>query len=454
MLKLSLLLCGVFFIGQVTAKGNDKDPFSNMSFHKLKNGMNVVLAPNQGSKNIRVKLIVGFGRLAETKDNLQAGHVLEHMLFKDGSIDDHKSYLEVIKEAGGDVNAYVTNDHTAYHTTITADKGEWLLAKFKKMLFSRELTQAELDLGKASVELEIGNPFFVNSWFGANPFGYFLSNYFPYKDFQEIEFGIKPFPYSREDERLSVKKLKLSAVKNIYKDYYYPSNMTLIVAGKFNPVRLNKLIDSELGNIERTLGKSRPVLKASTRGNMYYKESPSVGGGKASIAYGTKLYKRSADEILALDAYMEYVAHRLMIELRNKKGETYTAYSVTDYRNDAGYSYVSFQTPSEKYEKNRKYLIDLIQKEAVQGKISDEVIKEAISLHLKNRYEIQDNDAEGLTSLAELYLELKEDFKVDQSPYQVLSSMTPKTFRNNLMLVFATEKTYRWENLPPLICRS
>src|SRR5690606_22405350 len=105
----------------------------------------------------------------------------------------------------------------------------------------------------------------------------------------------------------------------------------------------------------------------------------------------------------------------------------------------------------EKYQQNREYLISLIKKEAMEGKISDKVINEAIDLHLKNEYEIKDSDAKGLTGLAELYYELKEDFKVEKNPYQILSSMSPETFKNNLQTVFTTYKTYRVESVPPLL---
>lgn len=429
---------------------SENDPFKNMSFHTLDNGMKVVLAPNQNAKNMRVKLVVGYGRIVEKRHELQAGHVLEHMLFKDGTISENKSYLEIIKEAGGDVNAYVTGDHTAYHTTIPAERGEWLIDKFKSMLFFRKLDEQELKLGKASVVLEIGKPFIFNRWLKANPLGFFVNNYFPEKDFWQTEFGMPDFPYSRENERLNVNELKLSQIKHVYDNYYYPSNMTLFVAGKFSPGKLIGKLNKEFADIPDKKGLKMPQFRAQSKGGDFIKTSPSIDGDVQGIAYGRKLFNRSIDEVMAADAYYNYIAHRLMIELRNKKGETYTAHSSISYEKNAGWATVSFKTPSEAYEKNKNFLLNLIDKEAIQAKISDEDVKKAIDLFLKERYEITDTDAESNMKMAELYLEFREDFKETRSPFTILSSMSPDSFRKHIQNVHKEEKVYMWETVNPL----
>ena len=330
LLALSVLISSI----SAFSKEVSKDPFKNFSLHKLGNGMTIVLAPNENSKNIKMKLVVGSGRWSETKENLHGNHVLEHMLFKDGRIDGEKSYLEIIKEAGGDVNAYVTNDHTAYHTTIAADKSEWLVEKFETMLFSRELEEKELTLGKASVVLEIGKPFLLNRPIGANPVGWFFSNYFSSPNYNEKEYGFPTFPFSSEDERLAVKELTIDDVKQIYADYYHPGNMTILLAGNFNQHKILSLLKSKFEKYSAREGKKLVKFKGQRRGESHHKSERNIFKDNATVSYGTKLFRRSIEDVLVVQAYNNYVAHRLMIELRNKKGETYTAYGSTHFSND------------------------------------------------------------------------------------------------------------------------
>ena len=445
-----LMACLVLVSHPLYSKTESKDPFRKMSLHTLSNGMKVVMGPSENSKNVSLKVVVGFGRWGESFDNLQAGHVLEHMLFKDGGLADNKSYLEIIKEAGGDVNAYVNNQHTAYYTTIPAERSGWLIDNFKSMLFDRKLEEKELELGKASVELEIGKPFIVNRWFGSNPLGVFLSSYFPIKNFSETEFGVNPHPYSREDERLSVRRLKLDDIKNVYNEYYHPENMTIFLTGKFNPIKMLATLEQKYGNIKLETKKFMPKKYAQTMGEDF-QEKKSSTGDSSRLTYGLKLFKRTAKDVLVVDAYMEYVAHRLMIELRNKKGETYTAYSSTFYENDGGYSYVSFQTPQDKYETNKKMLTNLIQKEARDGSFSDEDVQKAIDLHLKTRYELKDNDASGLMKFAESFFEFKDYFKENKTPYQLLAGVKPSEFKEILKSNFTDQRKYSFERVSPLL---
>lgn len=444
---ISIVLCLLSI--KVLAK-TSRDPFRNMNIHTLQNGMKVVLAPDERSQNVMLKLVVGFGNLAETKDNIQAGHVLEHMLFKDGSIEGDKSYLEVIKEAGGDVNAYVTADHTAYHTNIPADKAEWLLNKFKTMLFSRTLDQKELELGKASVALEIGKPFIVNRWINSNPVGYVTSNYFPEKDFWEDQFGMEAVPYSRENQRLGVGRLTLDEISKVYNGYYYPSNMTMFISGKFNPQKMISLLNTTLSDIPDREGKKLEKQQARFLGDDYEYVTPEVAGGHSSIYYGVKFMDLRPEELLVLDAYLNYVAHRLMIELRNKKGETYTAYSDLSRKENAGYAYVYFKTPSEKYEQNKNFLEKMVLKEGKQGYFDNSQVKKAIDLYLKERFEISDVNADSISRLAEIFYRFKTDLRSEKSPYELLTSLSEEDFRLHLKKIMNEQKSYIVESREPL----
>ncbi|GEM_PF-3411375 len=448
-----VIICALFLVLSFSLRANNesKNPFENISIHTLKNGMKVYLSPNQKSKKVELKIIVHSGNWAENENNLGANHVLEHMLFQDGTIEGDKSYLEVIKEAGGDVNAYVSNEHTAYYGSIDAEKGEWLISIFKKMLFFRNLEQHELELSYGSVELEIGKPFFINKWLGFSPMDAFVNSYFPTKDFDEREFGVPEFPFSREDERILLRKLDLETVKSIYDDFYYPSNMVLFVSGKFSPALMLNYLNKTFSDVEDKDGKTLNLLVATKAGETFHEVYPVFEEGKARLSYGLKLFNITAKDFLVLDSYFGYVSHRLMIEFRNKRGETYTAHKWGWYNNKYGNFYVNFETPLDKYEANRNYLINLINNETHDGKFTSKSFSEAIDLYLKENFENVDNDAAVSMSLAQGMDYFMTEFNEVRDPYSLLKNMSEEEYKKILAERFSLGNPYIVENVPPVL---
>lgn len=426
-----------------------EDPFKNIELHKLENGMNVVLSPSDSAKNAILKIRVGVGYYSEDHENIEVSHILEHALFRDGSLEEGKTYLQLIEEKGGRVNAYVRGEETAYYTTVPAEKLDWVLIKFKEMIFDRSFVPEDIELAKSAVVLEIGKPFVLNEFFDFDLTGYFSRNYFPRKGYWESEFGYPPSKFSSEEERLSVKKISLSHVEKHYQDYYYPANMTLFVSGKFDTVQLLSKIKEQYGSISNT-SNLQVKLPQSKRINKDYIELGTTHTGTSRIAHGVKYYDVSLEEFLSLNSYMDFVAHRLMIELRNKKGETYSAQGVLEREGRDGYSLVSFETPSDKFHVNKEYLLSLFEQEVNQGDFSDEKVQEAKDLFLKQSYEISDVDARTGMRLAEHKFAIFSDFGVWESPHKVIKNIEPDTYRENLNHIFNSVGFHSEYNMPPL----
>lgn len=441
----ALVLLSASFI--VTAS---EDPFRKIELHKLENGMNVVLSPSESAKNAILKIRVGVGFHSENRENIEVTHILEHALFRDGSLEDSKTYMQLIEEKGGRVNAYVNGEETAYYTTVPAESLDWVLVKFKDMIFDRSFNSKDLDLAKSAVILEIGRPFVLNELLNFDLFGLFSRNYFNQRGYWETEFGYPPSKFTAEEERLSVKNINLSQVEKHYKDYYYPANMTLFVSGKFDTADLLSKIEDQYGLIQNK-SNVEMVLPKSKRINKDYNEIHTTHTGTSRIKYGVKFYDLNLQELLSLNSYMDFVAHRLMIELRNKKGETYSANGVLSREGRDGYSLVSFETPSERFFDNKDYLFSLFEQEVNQGDFSDEKVQEAKDLFLKQTYEISDVDARTGMWLAESMFIIYNDFGTWVSPYKVIQDITPEAYRNNLKRIFNDVGVHSELLMPPLL---
>jgi len=232
------------------------DPYENISFYKLDNGMQVVLAPSDKAQNLKIKVKVKVGQSVENIHNVGVSHLLEHLLFRDGRFEEGQTYLQLIKENGGSVNGYTSNYETGYYAKIPYKKGDWLVKQFSKMLFNRDIKHDDIQRARSSVELEIGEPGWLSEKLGIDIFGSYSLRYFPEPGFFESEFGIKRQNYTADEQRLSNRKLSYDQLITLYKEYYYPSNMILFVSGNFNSRNMTSLIKTEFGKHKESTGKT------------------------------------------------------------------------------------------------------------------------------------------------------------------------------------------------------
>lgn len=92
----------------------------------LDNGMTVLLKEDRSAPLVAIQYWVGAGSIHE--DEFLGGglsHYLEHMVFKGTESRGPGQVSTEIADAGGEINAYTSNDRTVFHATLPADR--WLV---------------------------------------------------------------------------------------------------------------------------------------------------------------------------------------------------------------------------------------------------------------------------------------------------------------------------------------
>ena len=74
---------------------NINDPYENIVYMKLDNGMQVYLLSNDKSVNTQVEIEVAVGTDIETDENHGISHLVEHMVFRDQRVP-HHDYMDYI----------------------------------------------------------------------------------------------------------------------------------------------------------------------------------------------------------------------------------------------------------------------------------------------------------------------------------------------------------------------
>ena len=404
--KFLVLVVGLCLSVNLLAEETQIDPFSKVENIKYANGLEVFLAPSEHATNMAFRLDVLVGFEVEKEKDRGISHLLEHVLFRDKQLKDEMTYLQVIREAGGEANGMTNSRVTSYFGSIPYAKSAWLLQSVSKMILEPTFADEYVEKEKGTVELERGQPGPITLMLGFNPADYLKPSYLQEKGFWEEEFGLpKDHNYTLSEEQLSTRRLTTAQVKKHYEDYYFPANMRLFIAGHFDREAVLKLIEEKWASLPNRKGKTlEPLPKPTPKLAPYIRTT--FTNETPYVYIGTKTWDVSVEEAEILSSYVEYLSHRLMKEIRNLKGETYTASANMENTYGFGYAYVNFQTQRDHLKEN----IDLVEKkihdEAEMGNLSAEQVNEAVKLYF-NDYLRRGKEADDMMSIASSYSRIK-----------------------------------------------
>lgn len=212
----------------------------------LDNGMTVLLKEDRSAPLVAIQFWVGAGSIHED-DHLGGGlsHYLEHMIFKGTPSRGPAQISQEIADAGGDINAYTSNDRTVFHATLPADR--WLvgLDVLSDAVFhpafpedewarEREVILREVDMGEDDPGRVMGRL----TW--------------------ETAFRVHPYRIPIIGWRDVLVTMGRDDLVAYHRRHYSPDNMILSIAGDIPVAQMEAAIRERLEPIPRT--SREPVL--------------------------------------------------------------------------------------------------------------------------------------------------------------------------------------------------
>jgi zinc protease len=198
--------------------------------YRLDNGLDVVLYENHSAPVVSVQIWVDGGAADETLDIWGIFHLYEHMSFKGTKRFGVGEIARAVSSAGGDINAYTSYDHTVYHVTMPAEGFERGLDVISdavlNSVFDAEELRKEKEVVIEEIRRSLDNPRRLAS----------------YSLFEQV-FNVHPYGRRILGTEQSVLALDRDRILEVYHNYYVPSNMTLVIAGDFDPQTARARID-------------------------------------------------------------------------------------------------------------------------------------------------------------------------------------------------------------------
>jgi zinc protease len=205
----------------------------------LGNGLNVLFLADHKAPIATVQVFYHVGSRDEHVGIRGVAHMFEHMMFKGSEHVPPEEHARLLKEVGGQVNAFTTEDLTAYHDTVPPSYVGFALELEAERMRQLKLFQPTVDSERHVVEeekrLRVDN----------DPIGKAIEK------FRALAYVKHPYNWTPIGTIEDLEKVTPADAQRFYDTYYQPNNATLVVVGDVDEVGVRKLIDQHFGAIPR-----------------------------------------------------------------------------------------------------------------------------------------------------------------------------------------------------------
>ena len=202
----------------------------------LANGLRVIVHQDLSTPMAVMNIMYDVGARDEEPEKTGFAHLFEHLMFG-GSVN-VPDYDEPLQMAGGENNAYTTNDITNYYIQLPAENLETAFWLESDRMLSLAFGEKSLETQR-KVVCEEFKEHYLNK---------------PYGDVQqkmrELAYKKHPYRWMTIGKELShIENAKLEDVKNFFFKHYRPVNAVLVVAGNVTLEKVKALTEKWFGDI-------------------------------------------------------------------------------------------------------------------------------------------------------------------------------------------------------------
>jgi predicted Zn-dependent peptidase len=203
---------------------------------EIANGLKVLVHQDISTPMAVVNVLYDVGARDEDPAKTGFAHLFEHLMFG-GSI--HiPVYDEPLQLAGGENNAFTTNDLTNYYCQLPAENLETAFWLESDRMLSLAFSKKSLEVQR-KVVCEEFKEHYINKPYGD-----------VWHKLRELTYTVHPYKWMTIGAELShIENATLDDVKTFFNKHYNPSNAILVVAGNVTPEEVKRLTEKWFASI-------------------------------------------------------------------------------------------------------------------------------------------------------------------------------------------------------------
>lgn len=241
----------------------------------LSNGMEIVVIPNHRAPVVSHMVWYKVGAASEPAGKSGIAHFFEHLMFKETPTIEAGTFSKIIKQHGGNDNAFTSQDFTAYFQNIAKEHLPMVMRmeadRMQNLILTEDVIKAERDVVLEERRQRVDNN---------------ASTQF-YERMNQALFPTHPYGIPVIGWKEEIEALNREDAMKFYRQYYAPNNAILVVAGDITLEELKPMAEKYYGSnrmskIEPRTLPAAAQLKEAKRVDF---KSPQAGTDTLHIAY-------------------------------------------------------------------------------------------------------------------------------------------------------------------------
>jgi predicted Zn-dependent peptidase len=202
----------------------------------LDNGLRVLVHKDTTTPMVAVNVLYDVGARDENPERTGFAHLFEHLMF--GGSENIPSYDEPLQMAGGENNAYTTNDITNYYIQLPLQNIETAFWLESDRMNALAFSEKSLDVQRKVVCEEFKEHYI------SKPYGDV------WEKLRKLSYTKHPYQWMTIGKELKhIEDAQIDDVKAFFYKHYRPQNAILCVAGNVSTDHVKELAEKWFGNI-------------------------------------------------------------------------------------------------------------------------------------------------------------------------------------------------------------
>jgi predicted Zn-dependent peptidase len=223
----------LFFFAGLGASSAREETGISVSFSRftLKNGLEVILSPDDTLPIVSVVLAYQAGSIHEQPAKTGLALLLENMMFMGSQNIGPMQHIGYVNRVGGEPSAVTTEDITYFYQTVPANQAALLLWLESDRMKALEIDAAKAERAKQALIEEIAERK------AAEPY---LESLLVFDSLLYPDFAHGHGILGKEED---IAGLEVEDIRSFYATYYVPSNAALVVVGKIEMDKTRELVE-------------------------------------------------------------------------------------------------------------------------------------------------------------------------------------------------------------------
>ena len=254
---------------------------------ELKNGLKVIFHKDLSTPMAVVNTLYDVGARDESESQTGFAHLFEHLMFG-GSIN-IPAFDSPLQNAGGESNAFTSNDITNYYNVLPAQNIETALWLESDRMLSLAFSEKSLEVQR-SVVIEEFKQNYLNQPYGD-----------AWLELRPLAYEVHPYKWATIGKEIKhIEDATLEDVKSFFHKYYNPANAILCIAGNFELDYIKTIVNKWFGDIPKQKKPVR-ILPAEPKQLAFRKKRIERDVPADCFYYAFKMAERKSEEYYMAD---------------------------------------------------------------------------------------------------------------------------------------------------------